>query len=272
MRLRCELQDYFRYTEELKLPPPVAAAKGTGVHEGGRHNHLQKRTSRVDLPVAEIVDASVVGFDEAVKDGVLEEPGQNSAVAIGAARDRVAVLATLYAEKLAPNIQPARVEASIEAHLPGVPFGMRAVLDLVQEDRRIIDLKTTGARGRLNSEGKAAKEAAESFQLGMQALLADRLDQFEGITPPAAREVGFAVAVDTKVPKAFTVWSARTEEDYRVIQWTAARVVEGIQAGNAAPTGLGTWACSPRYCGYWRICPAITPTMRRMQEKESEEG
>ena len=80
-----------RYILGEIIPPGVALLKGSGVHVGAAVNHAQKVNSGVDLPVKDIVDAAVAGFeDRRAKDGVqlsAEEQSIGLKPTIGRAKD-----------------------------------------------------------------------------------------------------------------------------------------------------------------------------------------
>lgn len=268
MYATCPTRYEFRYVEGIKLKPAVAMARGRALDDASTANHVQKIASKVDLPLGEIVDRAIASFDAVVAaDGLMEEPGRNPDVVAGEGRDASVRLAKVYASDLAPGIQPEAVQVDMTLEMPSLDFGIRGILDLVDQTG-VTDIKSTGARGLLSTPAKAQKIAHESRQLTTYAMLdAVRRGATQVETP-----VRFGVAVDLKAPRGFFVGSSRAEGDFAAVLRQYGQIGKAIQAGSFPPLGLGTWACSPKWCGYWRICPHITPTMRRIAEKDTNDG
>jgi hypothetical protein len=234
-----------KHIEHERTLPGVAALRGTAVHAGARCNHDQKKKSFRDLPKSQIIEASVAGFKEAKEtEGFRLTPEEMSiGVKPTLARtvDSVAMLAGLYADKIAPGLQPVLVEEQISFTLPGgVTF--QGKLDLSTDDKRIKDLKTAGKR-------KSQKDADDSLQGTLYTLL------FRALTGEYPAGFDLEVLVASKEPEVQHLRSNRTERDVAVLINRVNAMIRAMRAGIFSPAAVGSWICGPRFCGFHDTCP-----------------
>lgn len=227
--------------------PGTAALRGGGVHVGAQVNHEAKKKTGEDLPKKQIIDAAVAGFEEKkAKEGFRLTPeemqiGVNPMMARTV--DSVRALTGLYADAVAPRMQPDLIEQEAKLQLPnGVVFGGR--LDLSTTDGRIKDLKTSG-------RSKSQKDIDESLQGTQYWLLYTALKG----KPPTGFDL--EVLVDLKTPKAQLLKSTRTQRDVAVLVNRANVMLNSVKAGIYAPAGVGSWICSPKWCPFWDTCPFV---------------
>jgi len=237
--LRCGEAYRRRYVEGERIPPGIVAVQGTGVHGGAEVNFRQKIATGKDLPVRDIVDASVESFDKHLAEGWTVDPEGPS---VGDARDEVVSLARVLATEVCPEYQPTHVEQTVRIELPGA-HDMLGVLDLAAGGT-VIDLKTT-------SKTWSQAQIDGSPQLTFYAA-ANRL-----LTGQVAQEVVVENLVKTKRPKRVRLKSTRDAKDFSALAARINAVSAGIQAGVFVPAEAGSWMCSPRWCGYHDTCPYV---------------
>ena len=243
----CGLRYEFRHVKGLKMPPGIALLVGGGVHGGAEHALTEKMASGENLSPDDVRDAAVNSFDEKVsKDGVGltdEEKTVGEANVIGTARDRVAAMGHYWACVGLPGYQPIGVEK--EVWLPtekiiGKP--MLGYIDVVEENR-VSDLKTSQRR-------KNQSEAHSSTQLTVYAW-ARFLET--GTMPEVALDVLTDTASETNRE---VLTSTRNREDCERLLDRIKRTCQAIDAGIFIPTTPNNWLCSPKFCGFWPVCPA----------------
>ncbi len=237
--LRCGEAYRRRYVEGERIAPGIVAVQGTGVHVGAEVNFKQKIVTGSDLPVRDIIDASVDGFDRGLTEGWTVDPEGPS---VGDARDEVASLATVLAKEVCPEYQPTHVEQTVRIELPGA-HDMLGVIDLAA-DGKVIDLKTT-------SKVWSQKQVDTNPQITFYAA-AHRI-----LTGELAQEVVIENLVKTKKPKRVKLTSTRDRGDFSALAARINAVSAGIQAGVFVPAEAGSWMCSPRWCGYYDTCPYV---------------
>lgn len=237
--LRCGEAYRRRYVEGERIPPGIVAVQGTGVHVGAEVNFKQKILTGSDLPVRDIIDASVDGFDRGLTEGWTVDPEGPS---VGDARDEVASLATVLATEVCPEYQPTHVEQTVKIELPGA-HDMLGVIDLAA-DGKVIDLKTT-------SKVWSQKQVDTNPQITFYAA-AHRV-----LTGELAQEVVIENLVKTKKPKRVKLSSTRDRGDFSALAARINAVSAGIEAGVFVPAEAGSWMCSPRWCGYYDSCPYV---------------
>lgn len=248
MYCRCPEQYRRSYIEGEKIPPGIAALKGTGLHRGAAVNMRQKLESGVDLPASEIVEAAISAFETEVHGGVSfsrEEFGRGSHIVIGEAKDDLREIADCHARVQAPDYQPVFVEEKIRIELPNAPRDVLGILDLADAKRRVIDLKTAGKK-------KSQSDADDSVQLSVYAAAY----QVKTGEPPAEVRLDCVVQTKTKTDRQ-VVTSDRGPRDFQALANRINAVTKGIQAGVFTPATPGAWWCGPKWCGYFSTCPYV---------------
>jgi hypothetical protein len=232
--------------------------KGKGVHGGTEVNMRQKIESRVDLPEADVVDAAVSVFEGEVAGGFMltpDEAQRKPSIVLGEAKDAVVSMARAHVREQAPDYQPVAVEHTVRIELPDSPRDVLTVIDLVDEQRRIVDFKTS-------VRARSVKDADESVQLSLYAVAYQR----EFGVP--AEDVRF----DTLVPKKdgsvnrVVVGSRRDVHDFRALAARINAVNKAIDAGVFTPASPGSWWCSPKWCGYWSTCEFVNAQLVQLEE------
>lgn len=226
----------------------TAALRGSGVHGAAQVNHRQKKTSGVDLPKKDLVDAAVASFEERkAKDGFRLTPDEQS-IGVRATMARtiqtVTTLTGLYADKVAPDIHPDLIEEKIVVELPNTNISLGGTLDLTTTERRLKDFKTA-------NRSKSQKDADESAQLTLYEFL------YEKKTGHRASGIDLEVLVDLKTPKHQRISTTRGPKDRQVLFSRINVMLRAREAGIFAPAQVGAWNCSEKWCSYWSTCPYV---------------
>lgn len=231
--LTCPQRYHFRYVQGIRVPMSAAVAFGRAFHAALKHNYEQKVETREDLPVARlrgVFDAAIAGLAAEVVWGDGESPQ--------ALIDEGADLIERYMREIAPQIQPVLVEQRVEMTVAGIDFV--AVLDLVDEQMRVIDHKTMA---RAPAEDDVAKDLQLTTYAAAYRILFGSL--------PAG--LILQCAVRTKQPKFVTVSTTRTDAEINWWESLVDGVDRAIRMGIWYPNPNG-WHCSEKYCDYWRYC------------------
>ena len=217
----------------MKSPPTLKQARGLAAHKAIEVNMTQKITSREDLTLEEVADAYVTEYDTLTPD--IEQDRHE----IGAYKDSGVKLVKMHTTVIAPEIQPVWVERPVQFKLNDVPFSGQ--VDLLDEMGRVRDTKTT-----------ARKPKPDSYLLNMTGY-AVAYRQMTG-----AQEVDTVLdyLVATQNPYYLPIMAGGPVSDDEIVRFAhvVERVANGIKAGNFAPNGLASGACS--WCGYRNMCPA----------------
>ncbi len=235
-----------RYIEGERIPPGMAAHKGSGVHGGAQYNFTQKIDTHKDLPIDDIIEVAITSFEKRLNsDDVLllpEEVEQGRKVIIGKTKDAVSRLTTLLAEEVAPKYQPILVEQKQKILLPKSSHDLVCILDLADDKDRVVDFKT-------GTKKKPKGMADESEQLTFQALT------FKAHTGRMPSEITLECLIDKKVPENQTLTTTRNMAHIEGLIARINTMQAGIEAGIYIPTTADNWKCSPRWCGYFQTCP-----------------
>lgn len=247
MLAKCGEQYRRRYMEQERRPPGIAMVRGTGVHRGLELNFRQKIESRIDLPVSDVVEAAVAGFEAELAGGYelnVDEESRGAKVVIGEAKDVVVTLAELAAEEMCPDYQPVLVEQPVRIELPNNTHDLYGVIDLADDRGRVVDTKTA-------AKSKKQDDADSSVQLTTYTAL------HKVATGEFPTELRMEVLVSTKTPKRQTLVTTRSEADLAALAARIDAASRIIQAGVFMPATPGAWWCGPKWCGYWASCPFV---------------
>lgn len=250
MLASCGEQYRRRYVEGERIPPGVAMLQGSAMHEAAAENFRQKKSSRKDLRVEDMVDMADATFIERMRsDGLWlseEEQSRGKDAVVEEGRGRARVFAQCHAEQQAPEYQPELVEEKYIIPLPG-EYDLMGVLDMADEQKRVVDFKTA-------SRKKNADEADKSVQLTTYAAI------YKHKTGDFATDILLDVAVQTAAGNTSrqVQHTSRARQDFTSLVNRINAAARIIKAGAFMPADPGHWMCSPKFCGYWATCPYVS--------------
>lgn len=240
---RCPAQFEWRWIRGVVIPPGIAARRGSGVHKAAAVNHLQKIQSKVDCELDVMQDAARDEYMRLVKDeGVFIPEAQTTEKnkLLAAGLDAAVRLTELYANTLAPQIQPVMAEERLTVDV-GLSVPIAGTVDVLTEDDWLPDLKTA-------DKSKSASEADTSLQLTMYAgLVAQKIKRWP-------KKVSLEVLVNTKEPKLQSLQAQRGPDDWKNLLVRLELILKQIELGLFPPCDPGAWICTPTWCGYYQIC------------------
>lgn len=240
---RCPEQFRRRYLENEIIPPGIAARRGTAVHKAAAVNHIQKITTKTDLPLGDLQDAARDEYVRVVRDeGIFIPKEQVPAAAklIGEGLDSAVSLTEVYHRSLAPQIIPVMAEDRQKIDV-GLEVELHGTIDVVTDNGWLPDLKTA-------AKSKGILEAHNSLQLTFYAGL--YYSKF-GKWP---EKLSLEILVATKEPKLQSLVTSRDGEDWQDLLVRIKFMLAQIDAGLFPPCEPSAWICSPTWCGYYQSC------------------
>ena len=245
MFLRCARQWSYRYIDGLVAPPSISLVVGSAYHDALATNFMQKIQSEQDLPVSDVLDAFSTSWDRQLSRRVVEDDGEQrefealgtdgegEAEDTGDAKDGGVKLVRTYHYDMAPTVQPASVEKSLEIKIGDLKLVGR--LDLETITGKVIDHKTS-------ARSKSQAEMDLEFQPFAYGLLNRGPVDFD-----------FHVAVKTKKPKIQVIQTPKTTREVIWFLRLAQQVSKAMHTGIYPPNPTGWW-CNEKYCGYHSMC------------------
>lgn len=246
--LMCGQKWWFVYVAGVKAPPSLRAIRGIAAHAAVEVDMRQKMTTRVDLPVTDMLDAYDTSWGEETVDGYAitadEKPGE--------VKDKGYELVRLYHTEVAPKIQPIMVEEPIQfsineqAYSGQIDLGELVSTEQVwgpPEERLVIrDTKTTGRTPPegggylLNMTGYAIAQRQKTGLIEADTVL----DYLVALKEPKYKEIRMGGPVtDAQIAQFANIVSS---------------VAASIKAERYVPNGLVNGSCS--WCQFRTICPA----------------
>jgi hypothetical protein len=144
------------------------------------------------------------------------------------------ILVAKYMAETAPMIDPAAVEEYASGVIGGVH--VRAFIDLLDVDGRVIDLKTAAAR----------PSSVEPMQK-------NQVTTYRILHPKATGGAIIQTLVKTKTPKIVNQPFMITAEDIRFAE-TIYPLARAVMQGEIFLPNRKSLMCSRRYCSFWREC------------------
>jgi CRISPR/Cas system-associated exonuclease Cas4 (RecB family) len=263
MYLKCPRQYKFRYVDDHKRPPGISAAMGTSGHKACEttHHHIVDH----DVPASdeEVTDSFSDKWNEVVS-GVEEMEGLDP----GTLKDQGIALVRMYNQQIAPQVKPQvnednvrGVEMRFEVDVAGVP--MLGFIDLIDENSPIALSPEEAALIRTTMGPKwvpneVLRTAVSDLKFKGKASPQSEVDGSLQLTLYSLATGIYAVRYDqlikTKTPKIKRATSMRTKQDHKWLQHIVREVAEAISKGAFPPTDPTSWACNPKWCGYYSQC------------------
>lgn len=166
MFLTCPLLYVQQYTGEVvRMEWNIYTAHGWAIHKAFETNFSQKITSRVDLPVDEVVKVFIKDFEKQRN----KLTGYVDNMTYETLQMQGEKMIKLFMKDRAPSLMPAHVELEFEIPLKFMGAGIivKGFIDLITEDGAIRDYKNMGES---SQEKRNNTVVANSLQLTMYSL------------------------------------------------------------------------------------------------------
>ena len=241
MFMRCSLQYKFRYVDDVISPPGVSLIEGSSMHKALEVGLREKMDTGKIPPVDVMRDAWRDTWKKRQTD--IEDWGDNGKVkATATAEHQGMSLVGLYHRDNLPKINPLGIEQRFWTSIGTHNIPTLGYIDLVdQEEIDLVDGKTVVDHKVVGST-KSQADADGDLQLTLYSKVSD------------TRHVRFDCFVKTKIPKIKIVKAMRKRADYKWMDTIFDKVAEAINAGIFLPCDPTGWACSRRFCGFYRMC------------------
>lgn len=232
MYIRCPLSYYFRYVEGIKLPPSGAMTYGSSIHKAIEYNYSQKVESHTDRPIGEMQEVFAAEFDSR-RDNT-DWQGDNP----DELKDHGVKAIEVYQEEIGVHTQPVMVEQEVSVPVGGIT--LKGFIDLVDDKRRVRDLKTTS---------KTPSSIGMQYSIQLTAY-SYAYSKTYGQLPAA---VGLDFLVKNKTPKCVQLSLEFGELAHARFERLVETVVKCIRNGLFYPNP-NNYLCSPKQCGYFEMC------------------
>lgn len=244
---RCGHQFYLIYAEKLKRPPGVAQIRGIAPHRSVEADLKAKLEGGALLKREEVGQIATDYVDKAFK-GEVSIDGEYLGLPVTTAREMAKgdarEMAWRHHDRIAPAIRPTALEVRVEANFPDLPIPYEGVIDIVDAERIVRDMKTK----RKSPEASLADTS-------------EQLTVYHGLfhayfkRPPERLVLDVVWRTEKGKTNEKTLPTQRTDDDLRVKFRRTQRFLEALEKEIFLPAGVDDWICSERYCGFTDICP-----------------
>jgi putative RecB family exonuclease len=228
--LTCPARWGYKYISRLPEFRSGSLVRGTAVHRLTEMYYLLKMKLRAPQDTAAFVAEAI--------DGIWEEGCIDAAFAIDEnpeeLRAQTAELSAMYLTRVAPKIQPARIEQRVTGVIAGVPI--QGYLDLLDASGTIHDTKTAARRPSGVTSGYALQVAT-----------------YAQITPECGGLVQLTTLVATHSPQVIETPYEVSNADIRLTEQVYPAVQAAMQQGRVLPNRESN-LCSRKYCSFWAQC------------------
>lgn len=259
----CPRQYYWRYVRDQKRPPGIALSLGSSAHKALETTHNYLLDYQRVAPLEEVLTVFSDTFDKHAKE-IPQTEWQNENTDKGVVKDTGVRLLSIYNTRVAPQVRPQLrngirgIEKKFETRIADVP--VLGYIDLIDEntdsivsasERELLEncgrtiptsLETSVVDFKFKSKTMSQSEVDGSLQLTLYAWVENiplvRFDQF----------------LKQKTPRFKRLASRRTPKQYVWMHEVINGVARAISAGIFPPCDPTSWACSPRWCGFYHFC------------------
>lgn len=235
--LKCPKQYEFKYIKKLQRPVGPALIRGSAYHSAIEANFRHKLRTGMDLDIEIVLQAYDTAWNKKLAETEIDWQGESP----GEVKDVGATLLTGYLGSYAALIVPAEIEKVFEIELPGLPYTLKGVIDLITNTGIVVDHKTAG---------KSWGENDAHTDLQPHAYAAAIL------TDPTIEVMNFEfhVAVPLKSgPKVQILGTTRNRSHVEWYRQLCCDIVRLIESGIYPPNPTGWW-CGPKWCPFYDIC------------------
>lgn len=247
--MRCP--ELFRVTYVDRTLPRNPNAKmhaGSAVHFAHEKLSLEKRDNGKILELGDVLSHAEKYWDNG-KNTLSESP-------MDLALERAKMLSTTeayYNYFISSDINPTHIEENVVVYPKGYPFGIRGIIDRIDEGNVLVDLKTSAkSPPKSRATGKHYLQQGTGYDMQLDTyvlLMRDGLN----LNP---KKAFLEFAVKGKVPKVVKVEHEIRKDRLESILDLFANLEEAIQLGNFPKNRLNTF-CSERFCDHWVNCTGI---------------
>lgn len=249
-----------RYVEGDIVPPTAALARGKAFHAAAAFNMTQKIDSGKDVTVGDAQDVATDSAKVELEDSDVPDSDKSLVV------DKVAMMAAGHIELQAPSVMPIAVEKEfrIVTNLSRDFIGFIDVVgnvidgDTVGDEPVVVDWKTS-------QKSPNKSDALESIQLTGYA--ATEMQE-RGLSEIGVRLDHLILTPKGKAPKRKVLESKRDGADVKALAHRLVQINKAIDAEIYPPAAVGSWQCSPKWCGYWKTCPYVNAERRAAAEQQ----
>ena len=255
MLSRCPAQYEWRYVKGIVLPPSGALFTGSTVHYVAAFDYEYKLDAGQTRPLDEVLDFFSDSWDK--REAIIDEDGEDQVGDVDWGGENKDVLkqtgldvTRVYHDQGVVNTNPVVVETSFERGLsiplPHDQFGLvriETILDLIDDDANIIDLKVVG-RSKSNADIEGDIEP-------------------DLYAPAMGSEIDmrYHFLVKTKIPKYEPVSTTRSRDCIAWVQNDLLPPLYRMVTAGVFPKNTEGWLCSPSYCGYYSLCRPTSKVM-----------
>jgi CRISPR/Cas system-associated exonuclease Cas4 (RecB family) len=251
MYRKCPRQFQYAYVLEMKKPPAVAMLKGTAIHKGAEvvHKHTIEHGSLLGMDAA--VQAVDDRWEKEVGDIEDWDDGDGNILAAGVIKDITISNFRAYYVQAVPLIKPVAAEKPFAMKIGTVPI--RGVIDLIdsipgeyslEDDPEqpppsievVADLKTTKMRW-------AQQKLDHDVQMTIYSYVEN--------TP----QIRVDLLLDAKKGATYCpMRTTRSRQEKKVMVEDLEETVDLIKKGVFPRCDPTSWACTPKFCGYYEMC------------------
>ena len=131
------------------------------------------------------------------------------------------------------------VEKEIRIDINGIE--LLGYIDTIDDKNNVRDFKTAG-------KSKNESELNGSLQMAIYSIA------YETLYEKMPDKIIYDVLISTKKPKYQKLELPPARNTYSRVHAVVEEVQRAIKAGVFLPAAEGSWACSPRFCGYYNTC------------------
>jgi len=239
------------YIEGKKSAPNVLMIKGSAFHKAAETNNLQKKKSKKDLSVEELQDIASFDLDSRFDKDITfkkDEVNQGVSATKGKAKDSLmSAIPVLHANT--KDVMPIETEAEFNIQIPGIKKPLKAIIDCITDDGRVIDYKVTG---------KAKTQAMTDGDLQLSAYALIYYANY-GEFPKLQFHNYVSKSTVKKGDETMFNLTETTHDKNSILPLinTMKAVENSIEKGIFLPAPSGSWQCSPNACSYYSECKYV---------------
>lgn len=253
--LKCPMQFYFRYVEDIVKAPTAALVTGSVAHKSFEtYYNMAIENDNNRLTPKEAGEMAAEEFTKYLSDTEVDMTQREK----DDAKPEVVNVVSNYVNCIGKHIMPVATEKEYKFEMPcGVDIlgyiDLEHKINGNEKNIGIVDYKITGKKWSMSTLRNSLQFMLYSLMTGIEDVRVHNITKtaFKPLNHEIKEDENGVTAVASNMQILHNVFDIQYSAHLNRIVESVAKI---ITSGLFAPCDPSSWCCTPEWCGYWNLC------------------